>query len=415
MAQDNSMLDGTIASVDASIRSLNLEDDMRAVLIEPWREIQVALPVLMDDGNVRVFRGYRSQHNAARGPYKGGIRYHPNADLNHVRALGMLMTWKTALADVPFGGAKGGVSVDPRELSTHELNRLTRRYTMSMHHVLGVNRDIPAPDLGTSAQTMAWIMDAYGSIHGHTPGIVTGKPIELGGSLGRAEAPGRGAAIVGTRAIVDNGSTPEQSTVVVQGYGAVGSSAAKTISEDGAKVIAVSDVDGAIINSRGLDIDALDRIVIEGGVVSDFADADQLNNDELLELKCNVLIPAAIEDVITTQNASKVQADIIVEGANRPVTSGADEILVDSNKQVVPDILANAGGVIASYFEWAQNIQVFNWELERVNRELDQLINRAYDVTRARAEQTGSTMREAAFDVAVSRVAETIKIRSYVG
>ena len=415
MAQDNSMLDGTIASVDASIRSLNLEDDMRAVLIEPWREIQVALPVLMDDGNVRVFRGYRSQHNAARGPYKGGIRYHPNADLNHVRALGMLMTWKTALADVPFGGAKGGVSVDPRELSTHELNRRTRRYTMSMHHVLGVNRDIPAPDLGTSAQTMAWIMDAYGSIHGHTPGIVTGKPIELGGSLGRAEAPGRGAAIVGTRAIVDNGSTPEQSTVVVQGYGAVGSSAAKTISEDGAMVIAVSDVDGAIINSRGLDIDALDRIVIEGGVVSDFADADQLNNDELLELKCDVLIPAAIEDVITTQNASKVQADIIVEGANRPVTSGADEILVDSNKQVVPDILANAGGVIASYFEWAQNIQVFNWELERVNRELDQLINRAYDVTRARAEQTGSTMREAAFDVAVSRVAETIKIRSYVG
>ena len=409
------MLDGTIASVDASIRSLNLEDDMRAVLIEPWREIQVAVPVLMDDGNVRVFRGYRSQHNAARGPYKGGIRYHPNADLNHVRALGMLMTWKTALADVPFGGAKGGVSVDPRELSTHELNRLTRRYTMSMHHVLGVNRDIPAPDLGTSAQTMAWIMDAYGSIHGHTPGIVTGKPIELGGSLGRAEAPGRGAAIVGTRAIVDNGSTPEQSTVVVQGYGAVGSSAAKTISEDGAKVIAVSDVDGAIINSRGLDIDALDRIIIEGGVVSDFADADQLNNDELLELKCDVLIPAAIEDVITTQNASKVQADIIVEGANRPVTSGADEILVDSNKQVVPDILANAGGVIASYFEWAQNIQVFNWELERVNRELDQLINRAYDVTRARAEQTGSTMREAAFDVAVSRVAETIKIRSYVG
>ena len=415
MAQDNSMLDGTIASVDASIRSLNLEDDMRAVLVEPWREIQVALPVLLDDGNVRVFRGYRSQHNAARGPYKGGIRYHPNADLNHVRALGMLMTWKTALADVPFGGAKGGVSVDPRELSTHELNRLTRRYTMSMHHVLGVNRDIPAPDLGTSAQTMAWIMDAYGSIHGHTPGIVTGKPIELGGSLGRAEAPGRGAAIVGTRAIVDNGSTPEQSTVVVQGYGAVGSSAAKTISEDGAKVIAVSDVDGAIINSRGLDIDALDRIVIEGGVVSDFDDADQLNNDELLELKCDVLIPAAIEDVITTQNASKVQAGIIVEGANRPVTSGADEILVDSNKQVVPDILANAGGVIASYFEWAQNIQVFNWELERVNRELGQLINRAYDVTRARAEQTGSTMREAAFDVAVSRVAETIKIRSYVG
>ena len=409
------MLDGTIACVDAAIRSLNLEDDMRAVLVEPWREIQVALPVRMDDGNVRVFRGYRSQHNAARGPYKGGIRYHPNADLDHVRALGMLMTWKTALADVPFGGAKGGISVDPRQLSVHELNRLTRRYTMSMHHILGVNRDIPAPDLGTTAQTMAWIMDAYGSIHGHTPGIVTGKPIELGGSLGRMEAPGRGAAVVGSRAIVDSGSTPEKSTVVVQGYGAVGASAARTIADDGAKVIAVSDVDGAVINTTGLDIDELDRIVIDGGGVSDLADADQLNNDELLELECDVLIPAAIEDVITMQNAPKVRAGIIVEGANRPITTAADEILADENKKVIPDILANAGGVIASYFEWAQNIQVFNWELERVNRELDQLINRAYDVTRERAERTGSTMREAAFDVAVSRVAETIKIRSYVG
>ncbi|MCZ6539841.1 MAG: Glu/Leu/Phe/Val dehydrogenase, partial [Chloroflexi bacterium] len=351
---DNSMLEGTIASVDAAIRSLDLEDDMRAVLVEPWREIQVALPVRMDDGNVRVFRGYRSQHNAARGPYKGGIRYHPSVDLNHVRALGMLMTWKTALADVPFGGAKGGIGVDPRELSTHELNRLTRRYTMSMHHVLGVNRDIPAPDLGTSAQTMAWIMDAYGSIHGHTPGIVTGKPIELGGSLGRAEAPGRGAAVVGSRAIVDGGSTPEQSTVAVQGYGAVGSAAARTMTDNGAKVIAVSDVDGAVLNSTGLDIDELDRIVAEGGTVSDFADADQLGNDELLEIKCDVLIPAAIEDVITTQNAPKVRAGIIVEGANRPITSGADEILADHNKKIIPDILANAGGVIASYFEWAQ-------------------------------------------------------------
>lgn len=413
--QDNSMLDGTIACVDAAIRSLNLEDDMRAVLIEPWREIQVALPVRMDDGNVRVFRGYRSQHNAARGPYKGGLRYHPNVGLDHIRALGMLMTWKTALADVPFGGAKGGVAVDIKELSTHELNRLTRRYTMSMHHVLGVNRDIPAPDLGTSAQTMAWIMDAYGSIHGHTPGIVTGKPIELGGSLGRAEAPGRGAAIVACRAIVDSGSTPEQSTVAVQGYGAVGSAAARTMSDNGARVIAVSNVDGAVINTSGLDLDELDRVVAEGGSISDIADADQLENHELLELECDVLIPAAIEDVITTRNAPNVRAGIIVEGANRPITSGADQILVDAKKTVIPDILANAGGVIASYFEWAQNIQVFKWELERVNRELDRLINRAYDITREQAGRTGSTMREAAFDVAVGRVAETIKIRGYVG
>jgi glutamate dehydrogenase (NAD(P)+) len=415
MATDSSMLDGTIASVDTAVRSLSLEDDMREVLVEPWREIQVGLPVRMDDGNVRVFRGYRSQHNAARGPYKGGIRYHPNADLEHVRALGMLMTWKTALADVPFGGAKGGITVNPRELSTSELNRLTRRYTMSMHHVLGVNRDIVAPDLGTSAQTMAWIMDAYGSIHGHTPGIVTGKPIELGGSLGRTEAPGRGAAVVGCRAIIDGGSTPEKNTVAVQGFGAVGAAAAQTMSDAGAKVIAVSDVDGAIINTSGLDIPALLEIVLNGGNVSDFEDADLLDNDALLELDCDVLIPAAIEDVITAENASRIRARIIVEGANRPVTSAADEILVDAGKNVIPDILANAGGVIASYFEWAQNIQVFNWELERVNRELDKKMNEAYDVTKAQSEKNGGSMRNAAFDVAVNRVAETIKIRSYVG
>lgn len=415
MVQDNSMLDGTIASVDAAVRSIGLEDDMRQVLIEPWREIQVGLPVMMDDGAIRVFRGYRSQHNAARGPYKGGIRYHPNADIEHTRALGMLMTWKTALADVPFGGAKGGVAVDPRELSPQELNRLTRRYTMSIHHVIGVNRDIPAPDLGTTAQTMAWIMDAYGGIHGHTPGIVTGKPIELGGSLGRAEAPGRGSAITGCRAIVDNGSTPAESTVVVQGFGAVGSAAARTMFDREAKVIAVSDVDGAIINTTGLDVPELERIVAHGGTVSDFDDADRLDNDELLELECDVLIPAAIEDVITVNNAPNIKADIIVEGANRPTTTAGNEVLIDANKTVIPDILANAGGVVASYFEWAQNVQVFNWELERVNRELDQKMNEAYDVTKAHAERKGLSLREAAFAVAVGRVAEAIKIRGYVG
>ena len=414
MAKDSSMLDGTIASIDGAVRSLGLEDDMRQVLVEPWREIQVGMPVRMDNGKVRVFRGYRSQHNAARGPYKGGIRYHPNADLEHVRALGMLMTWKTALADVPFGGAKGGVTVNPRELSTSELNRLTRRYTMSIHHVLGVNRDIVAPDLGTTAQTMAWIMDAYGSIHGHTPGIVTGKPIELGGSLGRTKAPGRGAAIVGCRAIIDSGSTPDQSTVAVQGFGAVGAAAARTMFDNGAKVIAVSDVDGAIINTSGLDIPALEKLVVEGGTVSDFDDSDALENAVLLELDCDVLIPAAIEDVITAQNASSVRARIIVEGANRPVTSAADEILVDANKIIVPDILANAGGVVASYFEWAQNIQVFNWELERVNRELDKKMNDAYDVTKAYADRKGGSLREAAFAVAIDRVSQAIKIRSYV-
>ena len=415
MTQDSSMLDGTIASVDSAVRSLNLEDDMREVLIEPWREIRVGLPVRMDDGSVQVFRGYRSQHNAARGPYKGGIRYHPNADLEHTRALGMLMTWKAALADVPFGGAKGGVSVDPTVLSRGELNRLTRRYTQNMHHVLGVNRDIPAPDLGTNAQTMAWIMDAYGSIHGHTPGIVTGKPVELGGSFGRNEAPGRGAAVVGCRALEDSGSTPDQSTVVVQGFGAVGGSAAQTMSDAGARVIAVSDVGGAIVNSHGIDIAQLQQIVANGGSVSDYQDADSLDNEALLSLDCDVLIPAAIEDVITPQNAADIRARIIVEGANRPVTSTADKMLTEAGKTIVPDILANAGGVVASYFEWAQNVQVFRWDLDRVNNELDKKINDAYDVTKARADQNGGSLRKAAFDVAVQRVAEAIKIRSYVG
>ena len=231
---------------------------------------------------------------------------------------------------------------------------------MSMHHVLGVNRDIVAPDLGITAHTVAWIMDAYGSIHGHTPGIVTGKPIELGGSLGRTEAPGRGATIVGCRAIVDSGSTPDQSTVAVQGFGTVGASAARTMFDRGAKVIAVSDVDGAIINTSGLDIPALKQLVSEGGTVSDFDDSDALQNAALLELDCDVLIPAAIEDVITAQNASSVKAKIIIEGANRPITSAADEVLVDANQSIVRDILTNAGEVVASYFEWAQNIQVFN-------------------------------------------------------
>ena len=258
-------------------------------------------------------------------------------------------------------------------------------------------------------------MDAYGSIHGHTPGIVTGKPIELGGSLGRTEAPGRGAAVVGMRAIVNEGSTPEESTVAVQGFGAVGAAAARTMFDNGAKVIAVSDVNGAIINTSGLDIPALERIVAEGGTVSDHDDAEALDNAALLELDSDVMIPAAIEDVITAQNAPNVRARIIVEGANRPVTTAADEILVDANKTVIPDILANAGGVIASYFEWAQNIQVFNWELERVNRELDKKMNEAYDVAKAQSDRNGGTMREAAFEVAVSRVPETIKIRSYVG
>jgi glutamate dehydrogenase (NAD(P)+) len=415
MSAESTMLEGTLASLDEAVRNLRLGDDMRAVLAEPWREISVGLPIRMDDGTVKVFKGYRSQHNAARGPYKGGIRYHPNADLDHTRALGMLMTWKTALADIPFGGAKGGVAVDPRGLTRGELNRLTRRYTMSIHHVIGINRDIPAPDLGTSAQTMAWIMDAYGSLHGHTPGIVTGKPVELGGSLGRNEAPGRGAAVVSCNAIVDAGGDVANSTVAIQGFGAVGSAAARTMYDRGAAVVAVSDVDGAVFNASGLDIPGLQKIVENGGSVGDYPDADPIASDELLALECTVLIPAAIEDVITAENAASIKAQIITEAANRPTTTEADHILNDAGIAVIPDILANAGGVIASYFEWAQNVQVFNWTLERVNDGLDRMIHEAYQITRDRAVETGSSMRSAAFDIAVGRVAQAVKIRGYVG
>jgi len=267
------------------------------------------------------------------------------------------MTWKTALADIPFGGAKGGVTVDQRALSKGELNRLTRRYTMSIHHLIGINRDIPAPDLGTSAQPMAWIMDSHGSLHGHTPGIVTGKPVQLGGSLGRNEAPGRGAAVVSYNAILDAGGEIANSTVAIQGFGAVGSAAARTMYDRGSAVVAVSDVDGAIYNASGLDIPALQNIVESGGSLADYPDADTIQGDELLGLECTVLIPAAIEDVITAENVASIKAQIITEAANRPVTTEADQILNDAGITVIPDILAKGGGVIATYFEWAQNVK----------------------------------------------------------
>ncbi len=413
-ATDRTMLEGARASVDSAVNGLGLGDDMREVLLQPWREVTVGLPIRMDNGSIRVFEGYRSQHNAARGPYKGGIRYHPHADLEHTRALAMLMTWKSALVDIPFGGAKGGVMVSPRDLSQGELNRLTRRYTMSMHHILGVNRDIPAPDLGTTAQTMAWIMDAYGAINGHTPGVVTGKPVEMGGSYGRAAAPGRGTAFIGCLAAQDMGINIDGASVVVQGYGQVGAAAAATMADAGARVIAVSDVSGGTRNPKGLDLLALDSHLKLGGTVIEFPGGESLTNENLLELECDILIPGAIEDVITTQNAPNIKARLIVEGANRPVTAEADLILADAGIVVIPDILANAGGVIVSYFEWAQNVQVFRWDLERVNRELDNILTRAYRATRGTSNDKGISMREAAYQVAVTRVADAIQIRGFI-
>jgi glutamate dehydrogenase (NAD(P)+) len=408
------MLETTVGFVDSAVESLKLDDGMRDVLVEPWRELSVSLPIRMDDGSVKVFHGYRSQHNAARGPYKGGIRYHPHADQAHTRALAMLMTFKSALADIPFGGAKGGIQVDTRQLSEPELIRLTRRYTRNIHHIIGVNRDIPAPDLGTSSQTMAWIMDEYGSINGYTPGIVTGKPLELGGSQGRNESPGRGAAVVGLLAAKDLGVDGNGLRVAIQGYGQVGSSAARKFHEDGAIVVAVSDVNNGIYNPKGIDIAALDRHVAQTKTVAGFPGTEKVSNDELLLLECDALVPAAIEGVITSENAPKLRAKFVVEGANQPTSAEADVILSDRGITVVPDILANAGGVIVSYFEWAQNIQVFSWELERVNRELDHIMERSYRDTWQASQRDGVSMRDAAFDIAVARVAKATMLRGFL-
>ncbi len=412
--EDLQMLDGTIASVNGAVAELGIRDDMRAVIIEPWRELSAALPVRMDDGTVKVFHGHRSQHNATRGPFKGGIRFHPAADLAHTRALGMLMTFKSALVNIPFGGAKGGIQVNPRELSERELIALTRRYTRSIHLILGVSRDIPAPDLGTNAQTMAWIMDEYSAIHGYTPGIVTGKPIELGGSEGRSESPGRGAAIVGRLAAQDLEIGGDSPRVVVQGYGQVGSSAARKFVEDGARVVAISDIAGGLYNSNGLDIHAIDRFLEEGGSIADSRGGDQISNAELMELDTDVLVPAAIEGVITSENADSIKAQLIVEGANQPTTIAADRMLADRGVTVVPDVLANAGGVVVSYFEWAQNIQQFKWKLDRVNDELESIMTAAYRATREHMQSHGVTMRAAAYNIAVKRLTEATEMRGFL-
>ncbi len=393
---------------------LDLRDEMRSVLASTYRELAVQVPVKMDNGRVKVHRGYRIQHNGARGPYKGGVRFHASADLDEVRALAALMTWKNALVDVPFGGAKGGVQCDPRQLSEGELERLTRRFTSMIGYIIGVQRDIPAPDMGTNAQTMAWMMDAYGQKYGYTPGIVTGKPVELGGSPGREEATGRGVVICAREIAKKRNMHFRDASIVIQGFGNVGYWAARLASEAGAKVVAVSDVTGGIYNKEGLDIEDLHSFAADAESVGDHDDGDRVSNDELLEIECDVLIPAAIEGVITSDNADRIHAALIVEAANGPITPVADKILVDNDVMVVPDILANAGGVTVSYFEWVQNIQEFRWELDNVNFELKKRMTKATDAVFSRAESDETSLRDAAFDIAVERVARAAELRGYV-
>ena len=409
-----SMLESSFAYFDQAAGHLKLSDSMREQLLHAQRELTVAVPVRMDDGKVKVFTGYRVQHNAARGPYKGGTRYHPDADIDHVRALAMMMTWKTALAGVPFGGAKGGIKVNPKDLSTDELNRMTRRYTNGIDHIIGPNVDIPAPDMGTGPQTMAWIMDEYAQAHGHTPAIVTGKPIDLGGSYGRDAATGRGAAIVALEACRDLGIDPEGARVVVQGCGKVGPWAARVMAEAGSKVIAISDSGGAVHRGSGLDLDEVVDFKQRTGALAGMPGADSLTNQEMLELECEVLIPGAIEGVITKANADRLRARIVSEGANHPTTFGGHQILQDTSTVVLPDIMANAGGVTVSYFEWAQNMEGYRWDLDRVNSELRKTMVRAYQTVRETARNTGLTYRQAAFTIAVERVVNAMELRDSV-
>ena len=396
---------------DRAAEHVGLSDEMRAVLRTSYRELTVQVPVRMDDGALNVFTGYRIQHNAARGPYKGGVRYHPDADLDEVRALAALMTWKTALVDIPFGGAKGGVMCDPRSMSVGEKQRLTRRFTQMISYILGVSRDIPAPDVNTDAQTMAWMMDAYSSRYGYTPGIVTGKPVELGGSYGREAATGRGVVYCLEEAAKDLGIDLEGATVAVQGFGNVGSWVAKLISALGCRVVAVSDVRGAIYSPDGLDVSSVDDLVRQGGSVVEFAGVEQISNQELLELPVDVLIPAALDRVINASNAARVQAKVIVEAANHPVTPAGDEILYADGRVLVPDILANAGGVTVSYFEWVQALQAFPWTEREVNERLQQIMSRSFAQVYETARQFKVHLRTAALVKAIARVAEFTRVR----
>ena len=401
---------------DIAADRLELADDLRTVLRTSYREVKVQIPIKMSDGLTHVFSGYRVQHNGARGPYKGGIRYHRAVDLDEVRALATLMSWKTAVAGIPFGGAKGGIDVDGSKCSTAELQRITRSFIDKIEKVLGPTRDIPAPDVGTNAQTMAWMMDEYGKLHGHTPAIVTGKPISLEGSFGREAATGRGVVYMFREAAGQLGLTPSETRVVIQGFGNVGSWAGRIICGLGAKVIAVSDANGAVHSEAGLDPHALQEFVTGGGKLPEYdgEGAQPISPEEMLGLECEVLIPAALGGMIHRDNADVVRARLIVEGANSPTTPIADEILGDNGVTIIPDVMANAGGVVVSYFEWVQNLQHFRWDEREVNDKLGSIMRRAYREVASRSREEGTTLRVAAYGTGIERVLEAARTRGYI-
>ena len=386
---------------------IHLKDGLRKMLSQPKRELTVHFPVLMDSGDIEVFTGYRVQHNIVRGPAKGGIRYHPGVTLDEVKALAMWMTWKCAVVGLPFGGAKGGVVCNPKKMSEKELERLTRRYTTEIGILLGPGSDIPAPDVYTNAQTMSWIMDTYSMNAGYSvPAVVTGKPVSIGGSEGRAEATGRGCMITAIEAAKHLGISPGDMKVVVQGFGNVGAIAARLLRDEGCTIIAVSDSRGAIYQENGLDLDALAAHKSETGSVEGFKGSEPITNEELLTLKCDLLIPAALENQITGENADRIKAKIIAEGANGPTTPEADKILKEKGVFLVPDVLANAGGVTVSYFEWVQDLQSLFWKESEVNRRLEEIMVSSFAQVLAIAEKHKTDMRTASYVLAVDKVAE---------
>ena len=394
-------------------RTLKLDDALAYLILNTDRELRVEVPLVHDDGRLEVYHGYRVQHNNARGPYKGGLRYHPEVDADEVTALAELMTWKTALVGVPFGGAKGGISVDPAKLSLRERERLTRRFVQAIDPVIGPQEDIPAPDMGTDAQVMAWFFDEYSRQHGYSPAVVTGKPPEVGGSKGRKEATGLGVALLTQRAAQVQGLPLQGARVIVQGFGNVGSHAAKFLAERGARIVGISDVSGGKYHPEGINLHEAFRLASTTGTIKDLPGAENRSNAELLESPCDILIPAALDRVLTGDNAERIQAKLIVEGANAPTTFEADTVFRERGVVVVPDILANAGGVTVSYFEWVQNLQQFAWPVEQVHEKMSKILLDAFEDTWRTAAQHQVTPREAAFILAVHRVAEATTLRGF--
>jgi glutamate dehydrogenase (NAD(P)+) len=402
-----------LKQLDEAAKLIKLDKGLHRVLASPKRVLTVSLPVKMDNGEIRVFTGFRSQHNDARGPYKGGIRYHPQVSVDEVKALSMWMTWKCAVADIPYGGGKGGIICNPKEMSDGELERMTRRYAYAIADIIGPHTDIPAPDVYTGGKEMAWIMDTYSALKGNfvQPEVITGKPIAIGGSLGRNEATGRGLAFTVREAAKKLKINMKTATVAVQGFGNAGQFASQLVEEQGAKVIAASDSKGGVYSKSGMDVVALRKHKEKTGSVVGFPGAKPISNEELLETECTILIPAALENQITGKNAGKVKAKLVAEAANGPTTPEADDVLFKNKILVIPDILANGGGVTVSYFEWLQNLRREYWTEAEVNERLDKNITNSFLDTYETSEKYGVNMRKACTVLAVNRVVEAIKLR----